>query len=185
MARGERGYSVVELTAAAGLFFIVLTGALVFFAAQSRLEWISRGQYDVQTAANRVLDNLVEGERRTWDGAEVRGLRYASGVAIGPEGICFRTRDHIVTYYRQESTLCRRVDPATPGPLEVTAAGGTLVLEHVTFFSASSEEYLLTYPDGSQTAALAVTLELAVRKDAEQDIALSTSVRLRNWAPGP
>lgn len=185
MRAGERGYSAVELIVAGGLFFIVLMGVMALFIAQSRLGWISRGQYDVQSSAHRTLDNLVEGERRTWAGAEIRGLRYASAMAVSPDGICFRTYDHIVTYYLEGATLYRRVEPAVPGPLAVNPGGGSPVLEHVVGFSALPEQYTVTLADGSETQALAVALHLAVRKDPEQDIVLNTSVRLRNWSPDP
>lgn len=137
--RGDRGYSVLELTIAAGLFSIVLAGVMLLYAAQNRLAWIAQGQYDVQTAANAVLDDLVEGEKRTWAGAAtVRGLRCASDVVVNNEdgnGICFRTRwdderDHVVTYYREGSTLYRRVVVTATGEgnLELNTADGVPVL---------------------------------------------------------
>jgi hypothetical protein len=173
----------MEVSIAAGLFFMLLAGALALYSAQNRLGWISRGQYDLQASAQKLLEEMVEGERRTWAGATVRGLRYASAVAVSEQGLCFRTANHVVTYYLEGTTIFRRVEAAYPEPLQVVAEGGSPVLQQVTRFEAVSEEHPITLGDGSQSRALTVSIRLDVRKDVEQDISLRTNVRLRNWFP--
>jgi hypothetical protein len=181
--RHRRGFSTLELLIAGGLLTLVLGGVMVLFAAQGRLEWIGRGQYDVQTAAHRVMDDIIEGYGRTWQDAEVRGLRYADAVAVAPHGLAFRTRAHVVTYYRQDTRLYRLLEPWAAGPLEVKNAGGTLALEGVVRFESVASTVPITLPDGSAGQAMTVSVLLGVRAGAEQDIVLDTRIRLRNWLP--
>ncbi len=181
MAGDRRGFSTLELLIAGGLLTLVLGGVMVLFAAQGRLEWIGRGQYDVQTAAQRVMDDIVEGYGRTWQDAKVRGLRYADAVAVAPHGLAFRTRTHIVTYYREGTRLFRLVEPRAVGPLTVKNAGGTLVLEGVVRFESSSSSVPITLPGSSPGQAMTVSVLLGVQAGAEQEIALDTRIRLRNW----
>jgi len=183
VAGDRRGFSTLELLIAGGMLTLVLGGVMVLFAAQGRLEWIGRGQYDVQTAAQRVMDDIVEGYDRTWYGAEVRGLRYASAVAVAPQGLAFRTTAHIVTYYRLEARLYRLVEPAVTGPLTVKTAGGTLALEGVTRFETATVSVAITLPDGSPSQAMTASILLAVQAGAEQEIVFDTRIRLRNWLP--
>jgi hypothetical protein len=181
---GRRGFSTLELLIAGGMLTLVLGGVMVLFAAQGRLEWIGRGQYDVQSSAQRVMDDIVEGYDRTWDRATVRGLRYADAVAIAPHGLAFRTRDHLVTYYRVDARLYRLVEqPPPPLPLTVKNAGGILAVEGVTQFAVSTASVAITLPDDSISQAMTVSILLGVRAGAEQEIVLDSRVRLRNWRP--
>ncbi|HSW10875.1 MAG TPA: hypothetical protein VLK32_08245 [Bacillota bacterium] len=183
MAADRRGFSTLELLIAGGMLTLVLGGVMVLFAAQGRLEWIGRGQYDVQTATQRVMDDIVEGYDRTWYGSAVRGLRYANALVVAPEGLAFRTTDHIVTYYRLGTRLYRLVEPAVAGPLSVKTAGGTPTLEGVTRFDTAATTVLITLPDGSSSQAMTASILLGVRAGAEQEIVLDTRIRLRNWRP--
>lgn len=167
--RSERGFSLLEALLVVVIVGIAAAAVLSLYGEGLQVLTVVARQAQLQDAARRVLDGMVEGVRS----GTVRppGLRAASAVAVSDQGLAYRVGSEVITYYLDVTTLRRTVRQFS-GALQVVAEGGEEVLQYVVSFTVSGERLI------------SIAIELAAHMVRDPSwVRQETKVLPRNWSP--